>query len=78
MQRVASTGGLPNECEQQLVISQEEHRLTGHKGAILCLAFHNNLLFSSSADLTIKVPLLFSSADLTNTVQLLFFPPQLI
>eukprot|EP00884_Botryococcus_braunii_P000756 jgi/Botrbrau1/10681/Bobra.139_2s0011.1 len=55
IQRVASSGVLQTEADLQHVTVQEEHRLTGHQGSILCLALHRNLLFSSSADLTIKV-----------------------
>lgn len=37
------------------VVTGEDQRLTGHTGALLCLALlDNRLLFSSSTDLTIK------------------------
>lgn len=36
-----------------------QHSLTGHRGAVLCFAlWQDRLLFSSSADCSIKVPLL--------------------
>lgn len=41
------------------VVTGEDQRLTGHTGALLCLALlDKRLLFSSSTDLTIKACLL--------------------
>ena len=39
-----------------LVASSEEHLLTGHTGAVVCCAMHEDrLLFTGSTDCTIKV-----------------------
>lgn len=39
-----------------VVVSSEEHLLTGHTGAVVCMAMHEDrLLFTGSTDCTIKV-----------------------
>ena len=44
------------------IVTADEQRLTGHSGAVLCMALQDNCrLFSSSADLSIKVEILASS-----------------
>ncbi len=46
------------------VVTAEDQQLTGHTGALLCLALlDDRLLFSSSTDLTIKALLKHSSAS---------------
>jgi hypothetical protein len=60
MKRAVSSGNLGVLLQTELmptnVVTTEEHRLTGHRGAVLCLALHQDrFLISSSTDLTIKV-----------------------
>ena len=39
-----------------VVVTSEEHLLTGHTGAVVCMAMHEDrLLFTGSTDCTIKV-----------------------
>ena len=53
-----SLPGLLKMDEGARVVTAENQRLTGHTGALLCLALlDSRLLFSSSTDLTIKARL---------------------
>jgi hypothetical protein len=56
MRQSDSTPGPLRMDEAARVITADEQRLTGHAGAVLCLALlDDRRLFSSSTDLTIKV-----------------------
>ena len=51
----AVSGGLGDEAGMGKAVC-EEHLLTGHTGAVVCLAmYQDRLLFSGSTDCTIKV-----------------------
>ena len=54
-QGLTGSGGSGEEING-LVASSEEHLLTGHTGAVVCCAMHEDrLLFTGSTDCTIKV-----------------------